>query len=476
MLRLCCAVVAAVCCAVGATTGASAPVQCPHAPDTQPLTCPADSQCCKGRFWGGPNTCSTGTRCNTCAECCHDAIGKNQSDCDTCFHTKCKPGSYGKAGCRKVVAGKATGTCCLGGQPGFPSKTLPNCLLIGDSVAHGTFGLVKEKLKNTCALANIEGVTSGQEDGCAWSTLTGGNDGLPIKWDVIHYNEGLHSLWPRYNTSDGLNQYATNLGKFTDDLKAAGAKRLIYATMTPFMPEKYLNPSRPNTPDDPQNDVEFKNALAVKTVRAHGVAAIDDLYSAVTAVCGKVYKNCSLCDNESQYHPGGQCGFHYSPAGWELLATQTAKAISDALKLPPHSPPPPPPPPPAPGGPPIKCDSSGGGGWGSNVSCPSQSFGCVARKIGSPRNGYPWSCVMPSLASPGKKTTCSTGAPFPLSRTLKNVLIIGDSVSNGEIDSDSIEADMGKPCTAPFGNGWLLSVCPWCDRLFFGGHAGYKCA
>ena len=35
--------------------------------------------------------------------------------------------------------------------------------------------------------------------------------------------------------------------------------RLIYATMTPFMPEKYLNPSYA------QHDVEDKNALAVKT-------------------------------------------------------------------------------------------------------------------------------------------------------------------------------------------------------------------
>ena len=201
--------------------------------------------------------------------------------------------------------------------------------------------------------------------------------------------------------------------------------------MTPFMPEKYLNPSRPQSADNPQKDAEIKNALAVKTVKAHGVANIDDLYSAVTAVCGKVYRNCSLCDDESEYHPQGQCGYHYSAAGWELLATQTATHISDALALGPLPPPPfAPPAPPAPGGPPIKCEQAGSG-WGWNVTCPSQSLGCAARKIGSPRNGYPWSCVMPSVASPGKQTSCSTGAPFPLSTTKKNVLIIGDSVSNG---------------------------------------------
>ena len=93
-----------------------------------------------------------------------------------------------------------------------------------------------------------------------------------------------------------------------------------------------LNPSRPNDPVlDPQNDVEAKNALAVKTVKAHGVTVIDDLYTAVTDVCGKVYRNCSLCDDESQYHPQGECGFHYSPAGWELLANQTASYIAAAM-------------------------------------------------------------------------------------------------------------------------------------------------
>ena len=77
--------------------------------------------------------------------------------------------------------------------------------------------------------------------------------------------------------------------------------------------------------------METKNALAVKTVKAHGVTRIDDLYSVVTAHCGDVYKNCDICDNESVYHPQGECGFHYNTAGWELLATSAANAIRSAL-------------------------------------------------------------------------------------------------------------------------------------------------
>ena len=48
--------------------------------------------------------------------------------------------------------------------------------------------------------------------------------GLPVKWSVIHYNEGLHSLWPRVNTSAELQQYADTLGNFTEMLKGTGAK------------------------------------------------------------------------------------------------------------------------------------------------------------------------------------------------------------------------------------------------------------
>jgi hypothetical protein len=115
----------------------------------------------------------------------------------------------------------------------------------------------------------------------------------------------------------------------------------------------------------------MKNALAVKTVKAHGVTLIDDLYTTVTDVCGKgldkardrvmkphpfsftlrfsawngndsakildcpligkVYKNCLLCDDESKLHPQGKCGAHYSPAGWRLLSNQTAAHIRHAM-------------------------------------------------------------------------------------------------------------------------------------------------
>lgn len=47
------------------------------------------------------------------------------------------------------------------------------------------------------------------------------------------------------------------------------------------------------------------------------------------------------------------------------------------------------------------------------------------------RNGYPWACNVSSVVTPGTFTTCDLGGPHPLSTTKKNVLMIGDSVSNG---------------------------------------------
>ena len=161
-------------------------------------------------------------------------------------------------------------------------------------------------------------------------------DGTPINWDVIVYNEGLHSLWPRTNVSDASGAaYAGALTNWTRVLQLASGgitPTLIYATMTPMMEAHWCNP-----PGAPQTTVEDLNALSVATVQAAGVTRILDQYVVVTGVCGKLYSNCSLCDNESQYAcpaykaAGGQCGYHYVEAGWDLLANATVAAIRSAL-------------------------------------------------------------------------------------------------------------------------------------------------
>lgn len=306
-------------------------VRCPEIPNHPPLVCPPGSTCCKrsvspgGRGPKKSDRCREDKDCNVCAECCHASYA-NASDCAACVTKSCDPAPHAAYGCSTNSSG-----CCAGGM--HVSKTLPNCLLIGDSVAHGTFGeypwnftgSVQDLLKDVCPVSNIEGLDSGGEQKCFWSQGTDAATGLLVPWKVIHFNEGLHSLWPRVNTSSELQQYAATLGHFTESLKRTGAA-LVYGTMTPFMPEKYEFPPKA------QDDVEKKNAVAVKTVRAHGVTLVDDLYKAVTNVCGTVYKDCPLCDDESKFHPEGKCGAHYSPAGWRLLSNQTAAYILKAME------------------------------------------------------------------------------------------------------------------------------------------------
>ena len=179
-----------------------------------------------------------------------------------------------------------------------------------------------------CQVQHIEGVDAASEHTCFWSEgASSAATGESVGWDVVHFNEGLHSLWPRVNTSAQQAAWADQRANFTSVLAATGAT-LVYATMTPYMPEKYLNP-----PGPPRDDVETKNELAVRAVRAAGVTRINDLYSVVTARGGEVYQNCSICDDESQYHAPytGQCGYHYVEAGWALLANATAAALREAL-------------------------------------------------------------------------------------------------------------------------------------------------
>jgi hypothetical protein len=52
------------------------------------------------------------------------------------------------------------------------------------------------------------------EAGC-WLVGSASPMGATIKWDVIHFNEGLHSLWPRVNTSAELAVWAEQLANFT---------------------------------------------------------------------------------------------------------------------------------------------------------------------------------------------------------------------------------------------------------------------
>ena len=65
-------------------------------------------------------------------------------------------------------------------------------------------------------------------------------------------------------------------------------------------------------------------AIAKKVVGP--TTPVVDLYSAVTAKCGKEYTDCSICRKTP-------CSYHYNSEGMEMQAKIVADAISKQLAL-----------------------------------------------------------------------------------------------------------------------------------------------
>ena len=311
--------------------GPSCPVNTAYFP---PLTCPEGWGCCK---MPATLVCATeAPPCTSCAMCCHDL---NATDCAACDKQYCGGHStIGDAGCNSSHPGAwvpYNSGCCARGVPLAASKALPNCLLIGDSTMNGRAAGVAGALKGVCQTQLFESVAAVNEASC-WGAHRAAADGSVVPWDVIFFNEGLHSLFPRTNVSDASGKlWADTLFNFTQVLAQPSngvTPTLIYDKMTPFMPAHWCNPGAGAT------TVEDLNELAAATVARAGVTAVHDSYSVIFSACGgALYYNCSLCDKEAAYACpayralGGFCGYHYVAPGWELLANSTAAAIRGAL-------------------------------------------------------------------------------------------------------------------------------------------------
>jgi Domain of unknown function (DUF4976) len=113
---------------------------------------------------------------------------------------------------------------------------LPRVLLIGDSISMGYTVPVRELLKGKANLHRIPANGGSTKDGLINLESWLGKE----KWDVIHFNWGLHDLkhWkngkldaagPQVST---LEDYENNLRDLAKRMKATGAK-LIWGTTTP---------------------------------------------------------------------------------------------------------------------------------------------------------------------------------------------------------------------------------------------------
>lgn len=197
-------------------------------------------------------------------------------------------------------------------QPIEDVAGLPRVLLIGDSISIGYTLEVRKLLAGKANVHRIPVNGGATEVGLANIDAWLG-DG---KWDVIHFNFGLHDAKYMSPTVQrhSREEYAANLAKLARRMQATGA-RLIFATTTP-VPDK-LDATNPATTSTRRFDsIPERNKLAVATLAKLGVA-VDDLYAAVVPVQSTILRPNDV---------------HYTPEGYSLLAARVAASIEAELK------------------------------------------------------------------------------------------------------------------------------------------------
>ncbi len=159
-------------------------------------------------------------------------------------------------------------------------KPLPKVLILGDSISIGYTPHVKELLEEVAEVSrpgeNCQGTTNGVKKIDTWLGTS--------RWDVIHFNFGLHDLkhedpvTHQNSTREedpkqaDVKQYARNLKAIVEKLKKTGAV-LIFATTTPF-------PDKPDGPLRRASDAKAYNRAALKIMKRNGVL-INDLHGFV---------------------------------------------------------------------------------------------------------------------------------------------------------------------------------------------------
>lgn len=226
---------------------------------------------------------------------------------------------------RKVLMSVLVGTLLLtfsaegtrGQEKSAAGQTLPEVLIIGDSISIGYTPFVAELLKSEAKIIHNKGnaahTGTGLQQLDAWLGST--------KWDVIHFNWGLHDLCYRNpdqkknagrdkvngKLTTSLEQYEKNLDQLVERLEKTGAK-LIWAHTT-VVPEG----------EDGRiaGDHKKYNEVATKIMKKHNIP-MNDLQSLSESFKPELFTA-----------PGN---VHFKPDGYKKLAEQVAASIRTALK------------------------------------------------------------------------------------------------------------------------------------------------
>lgn len=204
----------------------------------------------------------------------------------------------------------------------------PRVLLLGDSISMAYTPLVAAALTNEAVVVrptsadgkpeNCEGTTRALTELDRWLALGDG------RWDVIHFNFGLHDLKrvqpqsgapssdPAHPHQADVRRYEAQLREIMARLQKTGAT-LIFATTTP-VPSGRVSPHR-----DPE-DVPRYNAVAQRLAAEAGIR-VNDLYSAVLPRAAELQRPANV---------------HFTGAGSQFLADAVVREIRAALAAPPN--------------------------------------------------------------------------------------------------------------------------------------------
>lgn len=177
---------------------------------------------------------------------------------------------------------------------------LPRVLLIGDSVSRGYTLSTRKHLAGKAnvhrAPTNCGSSVNGVEKLDNWMGQG--------KWDVIHFNFGIHDV----QKSISMDTYLKNLEVIAGRLKATGAK-VIFATTTPIQddPTKKINPAMA---------VVERNQAAIEIMKKNNVA-VDDLFTVITPKLAE-YQNVK--------------DVHFKEEGYDYLGKAVAESIIPLLK------------------------------------------------------------------------------------------------------------------------------------------------
>jgi len=215
-------------------------------------------------------------------------------------------------------------TCCLVlcGLPRVmaedapPEGRLPSVLIIGDSISIGYTPHVAKLLSGEAVVRHHKGNAGPTGNGLKMLEKWLGKE----KWDIIHFNWGLHDLCYRNPKSKAqghrdkingtlttsLEQYEKNLDQLVSRLRKTGAA-LIWAHTT-VVPEGEVGRF--------VGDDKKYNEVATRVMKKHGIT-IDDLHALTAGFPPVLFKA-----------PGN---VHYKTEGYRKLAEQVSGIIREEL-------------------------------------------------------------------------------------------------------------------------------------------------